>query len=189
MPSAIDVPRGNPRVQYLADGVQTDFTFPFPVFEDGDLQVFLGAARQTTGYAVSGAGETAGGAVAFTEPPEAGTPVLLRRRLPIERMSDFLESGPLPASSLNREFDQLTAALQQVAGDQELMLRYTDTDLPASNRLPERVVRAGQLLAFDTLGNPIARPPVDEEALSTFVAPGAGAVRRPVREKLADACR
>ncbi len=187
MPSAIDVPRGNPRVQYLADGVQTDFTFPFPVFEDGDLQVFLGAARQTTGYAVTGAGETAGGTVAFAAPPEAGTPVLLRRRLPIERMSDFLESGPLPASSLNREFDQLTAALQQVAGDQDLMLRYTDTDLPASNRLPERAVRAGQLLAFDSVGNPIARKPVDEEALSTFVAPGAGAVRRPVREKLADA--
>ncbi len=187
MPTTIQIPRGTPRVQYLADGAQTSFPFPFPIFAAGDLQVFLGAALQATGYAVAGAGNTDGGTVTFAAPPAAGTPVLLRRRLPIERTSDFLESGPLPASSLNREFDQLTAALQQVAGDQELMLRYTDTDLPASNLLPERAVRAGRLLAFDSAGNPTTRAPVDEEALSTFVAPGAGAVRRPIREKLADA--
>ena len=186
MPSSIQIPRGTPRVQYLADGAQATFTFPFPIFAAGDLQVFLGAALQSTGYSVSGAGETEGGTVAFATPPASGTAVLLRRRLPVERSSDFLESGPLPASSLNREFDQLTAALQQVAGDQELMLRYTDTDLPASNILPERALRSGNLLAFDSTGNPTVRPPVDEEALSTFVAPGAGAVRRPVREKLAD---
>jgi len=186
MPSSIQIPRGTPRVQYLADGAQATFTFPFPIFAAGDLQVFLGAALQTTGYSVSGAGNTGGGTVAFATPPAAGTAVLLRRRLPVERTSDFLESGPLPASSLNREFDQLTAALQQVGGDQELMLRYTDTDLPASNLLPERAARSGKLLAFDSTGNPTVRPPVDEEALSTFVAPGAGAVRRPVREKLAD---
>ena len=187
MPTTIQIPRGTPRVQYLADGAQTAFFFPFPIFAAGDLQVFLGAALQATGYAVSGAGDSGGGTVEFDAAPAAGTPVLLRRRLPVERTSDFLESGPLPASTLNREFDQLTAALQQVAGDQELMLRYTDTDLPASNLLPERAVRAGRLLAFDSAGNPTARAPVDEEALSSFVAPGAGAVRRPIREKLADA--
>ncbi|MCW2237895.1 glycosyl hydrolase family 28-related protein [Azospirillum canadense] len=187
MPTTIQIPRGTPRVQYLADGAQVRFPFPFPIFAAGDLQVFLGAALQATGYAVAGAGNTDGGTVTFAAPPAVDTPVLLRRRLPIERTSDFLESGPLPASSLNREFDQLTAALQQVAGDQELILRYTDTDLPASNLLPERAVRAGRLLAFDSAGNPTTRAPVDEEALSTFVAPGAGAVRRPIREKLADA--
>lgn len=187
MPTTFQIPRGTPRVQYLADGAQTDFSFPFPIFAAGDLQVFLGAALQATGYAVAGAGSTDGGTVTFAAPPAAGTPVLLRRRLPIERTSDFLESGPLPASTLNREFDQLTAALQQVAGDQELMLRYTDTDLPASNLLPERAVRAGRLLAFDSVGNPTTRAPVDEEALSTYQGPGAGAVRRPIREKLADA--
>ncbi|AWK87642.1 glycosyl hydrolase family 28-related protein [Azospirillum thermophilum] len=182
----IQVPRGSPRVQYIADGGQTLFSFPFPIFAAEDLQVFLGAARVTTGFAVSGAGTTAGGAVAFDAAPPDGTTVTLRRRLPIERTSDFLDSGPLQAAALNGEFDRLTAGLQQVAGDQELMLRYADTDLPASPLLPGRADRAGKLLAFDGAGNPTARPPVDEEALSTFLPPGAGAVRRPVREKLAD---
>ncbi|WP_207460164.1 glycosyl hydrolase family 28-related protein [Azospirillum sp. SYSU D00513] len=186
MPTPIRVPRGNPRAQYLADGAQTVFSFPFPVFTAEDLQVFLGAALQSTGYAVAGAGATAGGTVTFAAAPAAGTAVLLRRRTPIERTTDFSESGPLPASSLNGEFDRLTAGLQQVAGDQELMLRYADTDLPASNLLPGRLNRAGKLLGFDSAGNPTVQPPVDEEALSTYVPPGTGAVSRPVRDKLSD---
>ena len=66
------------------------------------------------------------------------------------------------------------------------MLRYADSDLPASALLPERGLRQGKLLAFDSAGNPTVRPPVDEEALATYVPPGAGATARPVRDKLAD---
>ncbi|HYG89540.1 MAG TPA: glycosyl hydrolase family 28-related protein [Azospirillum sp.] len=187
MPTSIQIPRGTPRVQYVADGAQAAFAFPFPIFAVDDLQVFLGAAMQSTGYTVSGAGATAGGTVTFATPPAAGTAVTLRRRVALERTTDFLESGPLPASSLNREFDVLTAGLQQLAGDQELMLRYADTDLPASPVLPGRGVRAGKLLAFDSAGNPTVRLPVDEEALSTYLPSGSGAVPRPIREKLGDA--
>lgn len=186
MSSSLTIPRGTPRVQYIADGAQRVFTYPFPIFATDDLQVFLGAALQSTGYGVAGAGSTAGGSVTFTTAPESGTAVLLRRRLPIERTSGFLDSGPLPASALNGEFDRLTASLQQVAGDQDLMLRYADTDLPASPLLPGRATRQGKLLGFDSAGNPTVRPPVDEEALSTYVPPGAGAVSRPVRDKLSD---
>lgn len=186
MPTSIQIPRGTPRVQYVADGAQAAFAFPFPIFAAGDLQVFLGAAMQSTGYTVAGAGDTMGGAVTFGTPPASGTTVTLRRRVPLERTTDFLESGPLPASSLNREFDVLTAGLQQVAGDQELMLRYADTDLPSSPVLPGRDVRAGKLLGFDSTGNPTVRLPVDEEALSTYLPAGSGAVPRPIREKLGD---
>ncbi|MBP2301590.1 glycosyl hydrolase family 28-related protein [Azospirillum picis] len=186
MSTSLLIPRGTPRVQYLADGAQRVFTYPFPIFTADDLQVFLGAAPQRTGYAVTGAGATAGGSVTFTEPPAAGTVVLLRRRVAIERTSDFGESGPLPASALNGELDRLTAALQQVAGDQELMLRFADSDLPASPLLPERSLRQGKLLAFDGAGNPTIRAPVDEEALATYIPPGPGATARRVREKLSD---
>lgn len=187
MPTPIQIPRGTPRAQYVADGTVAAFAFPFPIFAAADLQVFLGAALQSTGFTVAGVGVSAGGTVTFATPPAAGTTVTLRRRVPVERTSDFLESGPLPASTLNREFDVLTAALQQVAGDQELMLRYADTDLPASPVLPGRALRAGKLLAFDSLGAPTVRLPVDEEALSTYLPGGAGAVPRPIREKLGDA--
>lgn len=184
MTTGLQIPRGNPRVQYVGDGAQKSFTYPFPVFTAADLEIWIDAARQTTGFTVAGAGDTAGGTVTFTVAPAHGAAVTLRRRLAVERITDFLESGPLSARSLNREFDVLTAALQQTAGDQELMLRYPDTDLPAAAQLPLRAARAGRLLGFDEDGAPVARDPVDEEALTTYTPTGGAA--RPIRDKLAD---
>ncbi len=184
MTSTFQIPRGVPRVQYVANGTQTAFTFPFPIFASEDLEVFLDSALQATGFTVAGAGQTAGGTLTFDTAPAAGVAVTLSRRLPIERMTDFLESGPLPASSLNLELDMLTAAVQQVAADQERMLRYPNHDLPASSVLPLRAARANQILAFDGAGSPTVVPPVDEEALSTFLP--TGGVTRAIADKLRD---
>ena len=186
MTDHLQVPRGIPRVQYSADGRQTAFTYPFPIFASEDLEVYLGAALQQAGYTVAGAGATAGGTVTLAAAPAAGVVVTLSRRVPIERVTDFLESGPLSALALNTELDTLTACLQQVAADQSLMLRYADTDLPATAELPGRAVRANQLLSFDGGGNPTVTPPVDTAALATFVPAGAGATPRPIHDKLGD---
>jgi hypothetical protein len=184
MTTGLQIPRGNPRARYVGDGTQKTFTYPFPIFASEDLEIWLDAAELATGFTVSGAGQTAGGTVTFAAAPAVGVAVTLLRRVPIERVTDFQESGPLSARSLNREFDVLTAGLQQVAGDQALMLRYADSDLPATAQLPLRAARAGKLLAFDESGGPIARDPVDEEALSTYVP--SGGASRAIRDKLGD---
>ncbi len=106
-----------PRKQYTADGVQTQFTYPFPIFKNTDLDVFLDETAQSVGYSISGAGQDLGGEVTFDTAPSAGTAVTLRRRLTIERTSDFQESGAFSAKVINDELDILTAALQQVADD------------------------------------------------------------------------
>ena len=186
MTSPLQVPRGTPRVQYVADGHQTVFPFTFPIFASEDLAVSLGAALQSTGFTVSGSGVTAGGAVTFAAAPANGTIVTLNRRVPIERVTDFQESGPLSALALNTELDVLTACLQQVAGDQQAMLHYSGTDLPAASELPGRAARAGQLLGFDGAGNPTAVPPVNTQALSTYLSQGTGAIARPIGDKLGD---
>ena len=105
MTDHLQVPRGIPRVQYTADGRQTAFPYPFPIFASENLEVFLGAALQGTGYAVTGAGTTAGGTVTLANAPAAGIVVTLSRRVPLERVTDFLESGPLSALALNTELD------------------------------------------------------------------------------------
>lgn len=184
MTTGLQIPRGTPRAQYVGDGTQTAFTYPFPIFADEDLAVMVNSARLTAGFTVSGAGQTAGGTVKFAAPPALGAAVTLFRRTPIERVADFLESGPLSARALNREFDVLTACLQQTAGDQAQMLRYADEDLPASPLLPLRAARAGKVLAFDENGAPAARDPVNEEALSVY-APAAGTPRT-IQDKLGD---
>ncbi len=187
MTDHVKVPAVPPRIQYRADGVQTAFPYPFPVLDAGDLRVFLDAAPRTTGFAVFGAGETGGGTVTFETPPADGVLVTLLRRMTIARTTDWLESAPLTARALNDAFDAQVAVDQQLADDQTRMLRYPDTDRSAGALLPDRGARAGRLFAFDADGAPTVSPVVDGAALATFLAPGTGAVARPIAGKLADA--
>jgi hypothetical protein len=182
----VKVPAVAPRIQYRADGVQTAFPFPFPIFDADDLKIFLNAAPRTTGYAVFGAGVTGGGTVTFEAPPADGVTVTLVRRMTIERTTDWLESAPLTARSLNDALDAQVAVAQQLADEQSRMLRYPEIDLPAGSVLPDRATRAGRLLAFDGDGTPTVAPVVDGEALATFLASGTGAVARPITGKLGE---
>ena len=60
-----------PRIQYTGDGVQTLFTYPFPIFQAADMEVFLDNVKQATGFTVNGAGQSAGGDVTFDSAPAA----------------------------------------------------------------------------------------------------------------------
>ncbi|CAK0740069.1 Pectate_lyase_3 domain-containing protein [Azospirillaceae bacterium] len=186
MTDHVKITRGMPRVQYTADGSQRIFIYPFPIFSSEDLEIFIGAARQLTGFIVSGAGNSAGGQVTFSTAPMAGLLITLRRQVFIERVTDFLESGPLSAASLNTELDRLTACLQQVSADQELMLHYAADDFPATAELPNRAARSNRLLSFDSSGNPTATLPGNLDTQIYYLPQGSGGAQRPIREKLGD---
>ncbi len=79
----------SPRIQYVGNGSVMAFTYPFPIFEDTDLLVYLDAVLQTTGITVTGAGETAGGTATFDTAPAFGVVVTLSRRVPEKRTTDF----------------------------------------------------------------------------------------------------
>lgn len=171
MADHIQIGNVSPRKQYAADGIQTLFTFPFPIFKEEDLQVFLDDTLQGSGYTVAGAGNDLGGQVTFDTAPGIGVSVTLRRRLTIARQSDFQESGAFRARVINDELDFLTAALQRVAEDTLRSLQLSPTDPDAALILPARATRSGSFLAFDAEGNPMAAAgPMSELPLSTFMA-------------------
>jgi hypothetical protein len=154
-----------PRVQYTANGTQTVFPYPFPVFEQADLEVYLDDTLQGSGFAVSGAGDSQGGNVTFVTAPSSGALVTLRRNIAIKRLSDFQEGGALRAKVLNDELDRLTASLQQVASNLGRSLVLSPVD-PAENLvLPGKGSRASAILGFDVDGEPVAYP------ASTFAGP------------------
>lgn len=169
-----------PRVQYAADGVQTGFVYPFPIFAADDLGVWLDDERRTAGFTVAGAGDDAGGTVTFETAPPAGVRVTLLRDLVIARTTDFQEGGAFRARTLNDELDYQTAALQQLDVDRARTLRLAPADEDIDATLPPRAQRAGRLLGFDGFGAPtavdLAAAPADA-AGSIVVATGSAAPR------------
>ncbi len=103
-----------PRIQYAADGAQTDFTFPFPVFAAADLAVVFGDDGAADPFTVSGTGQSGGGTVSFAAPPAAGTRLTILRAMPIQRSTDFQAAGDFRAAALNEELDRLAMLVQQV---------------------------------------------------------------------------
>ncbi len=170
-----------PRVQYVADGVLADFTYPFPIFEDADLEIRLDGAVLKGGVTIAGAGSSDGGIVTFSEAPRAGTRITLRRRLKIARASDFQDNGILRARTLNDELDYQVAAIQQVADDVAGTVRLDPADA-GTLVLPLRGARANRVLGFDGSGD-LALFDRDTGMLGV---PYVGSVPRSVEDKLAE---
>lgn len=147
-----------PRIQAVGDGFQTEFIYPFPIFKETDLEIYLGETLQASGYSISGAGLTVGGSVIFDIAPSVSEIVTLRRRLVIERISDFAEGGAFHANVINQELDYLVAVAQQNAQDIDRALILNATDGDAVLTLPTKESRANGTLGFDGDGLPIVGP-------------------------------
>ena len=105
-----------PRIQYTADGALTTYEFPFAIFSEDDIEVYLDSTKQaSTAYTVTGVRDSDGGSITFTSAPTSGTIITIARNLSIERTSDFQEGGALRADTLNDEFDYQIACQQQLA--------------------------------------------------------------------------
>jgi len=186
MTDHIKMPDVTPIVRYLADGEQTAFGYPFPVFASEDLRVYIDGAEQSYGFTVTGAGQTAGGSVTFETAPAQDSRITLERHLPIERMTDYLEGGDFSAASINNELDYLVASVQQVQRANAAMLQYGDHEEPANVELPPKTQRAGKALGFDAQGNLVAVSLEGSMAAPDFTAPGTGAITRTSADKFAD---
>ena len=119
-----------PRVQYVGNGVTTDFAYSFAIFDETDMQVYIGDtlidpdatviigegddAVEYPVYTITGVGEEDGGEVIFTVAPENDAIITLVRNVPVERMTDFQEGGTFRPKNLNDELDRQTAFCQQI---------------------------------------------------------------------------
>lgn len=186
MTDHIKMPEIAPIVRYVADGDQTEFEYPFPIFASEDLKVYFDGAPQYSGFDVAGGGQTSGGSVTFDTAPVDGTIITFKRELPLERMTDFIEGGDFSAVAINNELDYLTGSIQQVDRKLSPMLRYSDHENTAGTVLPDRILRANKALGFDGDGNPVAVSLEGSMAAPDYTAYGTGAVTRTSSNKFSD---
>ncbi|MBQ3695643.1 MAG: hypothetical protein II938_01565 [Alphaproteobacteria bacterium] len=105
-----------PRIQYVANGTLTSYTFPFAIFHADDINIYLDDMLQSSSnYQVTFSTTQAGGTITFDVAPATGKKITIVRQLSIERTSDFQEGGALRANTLNDELDYQIACQQQIA--------------------------------------------------------------------------
>ncbi len=105
-----------PSVQYVATAAQTDFDYPFPIFEDSDLVVDVDGVTKSlsTHYTATGEGNDAGGTVTFVTPMTGDEVVTIYRDIGIERTTDFQQNGPYSSTSFNDDLDRITLVQQEL---------------------------------------------------------------------------
>jgi len=108
---AID-PGCNAKILYTADGVQTDFTYPFTTIEDTDLYVAVWDDT-TKEYNNVTNWTKDGGLVRFDTAPETGEQIVIYRMTDIDPMKAIFHPGhPIKAGDLNDNFEQLQNAIE-----------------------------------------------------------------------------
>ncbi len=159
MPQNMKILPTSTTVQFVGDGIRTDFAFPFGIFSSNDVEIYLNTDKISSGYTVSGVGESNGGTISFEVAPGPADTITIRRNLTIERVTDFQESSELRAAALNKDLDYLTACVQQISGDLSRCLSVAPTDGPAGLTLPSKSLRSDKVFAFDADGNVIVIDP------------------------------
>jgi hypothetical protein len=150
----IDISNNNPRISYsVASGVtQTSFAVPFEFFDNTDINVYVDGTLKTitTDYTVSGGDGSTGTITISVTGASGGSIVVITRDITIERTTDFTAGIDINRAALNTQLDTLTAIAADLQDKVDRSLSLTDYDYAAGLTLPERDVRKGKTLAFDT---------------------------------------
>ncbi len=144
-------------VSYAGDGATTTFPVAFYFLDAAHVKAILrdgdsGAETmwsQPADFAVSGAGDTAGGSLTASVAPPAGSALVIYREVPATQETDYVENDPFPAESHERALDKLTMIAQQLGREITRSFRLKISDPTESIELPDVEMRKGKYLFFD----------------------------------------
>lgn len=140
------------RVQYTATASETNFTYPFLIFEESDLDVWR--TRNTTvtklvlnvDYTITGVGAENGGDVVLTTGATAGDIITIERQVPYTQLVDYSVGGDFASETVNFVNDKQTLLTQQVQmliEDRGLTYTTTDQLTVKDNLLPQLPANTG----------------------------------------------
>lgn len=141
------------------------YAFTFPVISQTDIAVYKNSTKLTltTDYTVSVSSTNGTGSVTLVSAATGSDQITIVGSRTIQRTTDFVTAGDLSAASLNEQLDGEIIMIQQIAEENKRTLKAPVYDLEAVEDggvlnmvLPTAANRAGNVLAFDSNGNPVA---------------------------------
>ncbi|WP_321955042.1 hypothetical protein [Burkholderia cenocepacia] len=101
--------------RYVANGATKQFAYECYVIEADDLAVYVSGIRQSSGYSVTGVGNTNGGDVIFSSTLPKGVRIRIEREVSIKRENQYQYLGDFRSPTVNADFDRLWMVLARVA--------------------------------------------------------------------------
>ena len=168
MTSNVEVNENKTRIQYIADGENKMFDFPFKIFNPEDLVVYFGDTVQSSDlYSVEIDSENQNGSILFATAPTAGTRITLSRELSIERTTYFQEQLAIRPKTLNQELDYQIACTQQLADavNRTMILPVYSNHKNISMVLPEP--QAGKAILWSSDGTKLENSSIEINNLTS----------------------
>ncbi len=155
------------RIVCLGDGATTVFVYPFLIPNAADAVITLTNADGTQlqlsppQYVIAGLGNPTGGTVTYPlspSPLQVGQSLTIQRILPLVQITSIRNQGPTFAA-IEDALDNEEMQIQQIQDEYGRTIQFNIADPYPHNTLPPLSQLAGQMLGFDSQGNPIAAQP------------------------------
>ena len=180
------------RNDITATASQTSFTYTFRVIEATDMAVYQNGVLLPSGYTVNGVNNTTGGTVVLDTGASVGQIVSLVLAMPLDRTTNYQNSGKFLADDVNEDFDKIYIGAIQNENLNGRSLRLQDVEPPTTGvdmTLPLKANRKGKYLSFNSVtGAPevVAGTggSVTDASLVNYTPAGTGAVVTTVQTKL-----
>lgn len=163
------VPTTINKIIYVGDGTTVNFSFPFRIFEVGDLKVSLYKIATgeetlqtfTTHYSVTITG-TFGGTVHMVTAPTSAYKLIIKRVLPLTQGVDYVEGDRFSAETHERALDKLTMIHQQIKEELDQAIKLDPAQTGIKTTLPPPQPK--RFLKWNNVGDAL----INAEALTTF---------------------
>jgi hypothetical protein len=157
------------RNDYTATSGQTVFPYTFTALSDTDIKVVKNGVTLTLGggndYTVSGIGSY-GGNVTLNVGATTGDTLSVYLDMPIDRTTNYQNSGDFLAVDVNGDVNKSYIAMQQLATKLSQGVRKPVADVGSIDmELPDAATRANKMLAFDSSGAVVAETYLSNENL------------------------
>ncbi len=103
------------KISYTGDGINTEFVFSFPFFQNADIKVAIdNVLLDNTQYDVNPNQDFNGGLVVFPSAPLSGKHIDIFRQVSLSRTIDYQPTQKIDPEDLNSDFNFLLAAFQDL---------------------------------------------------------------------------